>query len=122
FPRPMTDSQTNATLNDLLILIYRSLLQYAVECWPWSDPADEAEHDVIERLASEQKSGVARLATFLDQRQHPIDFGTYPDWSALHYVSLDSMLGQLIGDEAAIIAGAERALPTLKADPEASGL
>ncbi len=118
----MPDAQTNAALNDLLILSYRSLLQYTIECWPWTDPDDSAEQQAIAEMAREQQAVVARIADLLDRRQQSIDFGTYPDWSEMHFVSLDYLLIKLIADEENLIAAIEQAQPTLKADPTASAL
>lgn len=118
----MPDPQHNAALNDLLIQVYRSLLQYTVECWPWSDPDAEAEQEVITQMAARQRAVVARIAELLDGRQQTVDFGTYPDWSELHFVSLDYLLGKLIDDEQQLIAAIERAQPGLKPDPQGSAL
>ncbi|MSR58733.1 MAG: hypothetical protein EXS05_13950 [Planctomycetaceae bacterium] len=118
----MPDPHHNAALNDLLIQVYRSLLQYTVECWPWSDPDAEAEQEVISQMAAEQREVVANIAALLDHRQQTVDFGTYPDWSELHFVSLDYLLGKLIDDEEQLNAAIERAQPGLKPDPQGSAL
>lgn len=118
----MPDAQINAALNDILILSYRSLLQYTIECWPWTDPDDSTEQQAIAEMAREQQAVLARIAELLDRRQQPIDFGTYPDWSEMHFVSLDYLLIKLIADEENLIAAIEHAQPTLKADPTASAL
>lgn len=118
----MPDPQHNAELNDLLVQAYRSLLQYTVECWPWSDPEAQAEQDLITQLAVGQRDVVGRMAELLDRRQQTVDFGTYPDWSELHFVSLDFLLGKLIDDEQQLVAAIERAEPAIKPDPQASTL
>lgn len=118
----MPDPSSNSALNDLLILVYRSLLQYTMECWPWSDSGELGEQQAIDSLAAEQQALVARIAELLDQRGVVIDMGTYPDWSELHYVSLDSLLARLIDDEQAMLAAIERLHPALAGDSEGSAL
>lgn len=118
----MPDQSSNSALNDLLILVYRSLLQYTMECWPWSDDGETGEQQAIDALAGEQKALVERLAELLDHRGVMVDLGTYPDWSELHYVSLDSLLARLIQDEEAMLAAIERLRPALQTDAEGSAL
>jgi len=118
----MPDQASNSALNDLLILVYRSLLQYTMECWPWSDVGEAGEQQAIDALAGEQKDLVERLARLLDHRGVAVDLGTYPDWSELHYVSLDSLLARLIDDEEAMLAAIERLRPALQNDAEGNAL
>jgi len=118
----MPDPSSNSALNDLLILVYRSLLQYTMECWPWSDSGELSEEQAITTLAEEQQALVSRLAELLDRRGIVFDMGTYPDWSELHYVSLDSLLARLIDDEQAMVAAIERLQPALTGDSEGSAL
>lgn len=114
----MPDVQPNSILNEILIQAYRSLLQYTVESWPWTDADGTAERQAIEEMAREQQAAIAAIAELLDRRQITVDFGTYPDWSELHFVSLDFFLGRLIDDETQLIAALERAQPGLRGDDE----
>ncbi|HTI50478.1 MAG TPA: hypothetical protein VL475_05985 [Planctomycetaceae bacterium] len=118
----MPDAQPNRTLNEILIQAYRSLLQYTIESWPWTDADGSAEQQAIDEMASEQKAAVAEIAELLDRRQITVDFGTYPDWSELHFVSLDYFLKKLIDDESQLIAAIEREQPGLRGDAEASAV
>jgi hypothetical protein len=118
----MPDSATDIALNDLLIQAYRSLLQYTVECWPWTDPDDDAIRKAIAVMARDQQNAVSLIADLLDRRGHTVDLGTYPDLSELHFVSLDYLFSKLIADEEQLIAAIERAEPSLKSDPAASDL
>lgn len=118
----MPDETINSALNDLLILSYRSLLQYAMECGAWSDEDSSGEQQAVAAMAVEQQAIVGQIAELLDRRQFSIDFGTFPDWSEMHFVSLDYLLTKLITDEEALVAAIERTQPTLKADSVASAL
>jgi hypothetical protein len=112
----------NAALNDLLIQVYRSLLQYAVECWPWADADEAPARNVVEELAHEQQAQASTIADLLDHRGWPVDFGTYPDWSELHYVSLDYLLMKIVADEEQLLSAIERARPSFDGDNEARTL
>lgn len=118
----MPDANSNAALNDLLVLVGRSLLQYAIECWPWAGADDDPEHRAFEELSHDQRATASRIAILLDKRGWPVDFGLYPDWSELHYVSLDYLLKKVIADEEELVAAIERAAPACQSDPEAKAI
>jgi hypothetical protein len=122
----MADSNTGEILNRLMARLYRSLLQYAVDCWPWTSAsesdADPPEQKAIEQLARAQKEFVARLVDLIVEQAESPDFGNYPDNSELHYVALDYLLGKLVADEQDLIAEFEVARPLLEQDPEAAAL
>ncbi|REJ96400.1 MAG: hypothetical protein DWQ34_03960 [Planctomycetota bacterium] len=103
----------NDQLNDLLIDLGRSLLQYVGEIWPWTSREDADVHKAVEKLVAEQRASVERLAELLDRRGHRIESGAYPtEYTSLHYVALDFLLDQLaahqerLADEAAGLAAA----------------
>jgi hypothetical protein len=120
--RPMLDASTSDILNNILAAVYRSLLQYTIESWPWTDPEDLVEQTAIREMASRQQTLVKRLAELIDARGQVVDFGSYPDWSELHYVSLDYLLGKIIADKQRAIATIVSALERLRVDPEAASL
>src|SRR5262245_26083689 len=108
----MADQPANETLNHLASRAYRGLLQYAVECWPWTDASTAAEQQAIEQLAARQQSFVGRLVNLLSERGEAIDLGNFPDYSELHYVSVDFLVQKLIADEQGLVAELESALGT----------
>ena len=123
----MADSNTGEILNRLMARLYRGLLQYAIDCWPWtsaseSDGAELPEQKAIEQMAARQKEFVARLVDLIIERGESPDFGTYPDNSELHYVALDYLLGKLVADEQDLIAEFEAARPELAHDADSLAL
>jgi hypothetical protein len=111
----------DAKLNDLLVDLGRSLLQYADESWPWSRSTD-AEREV-RALAAQQREHVARLAELLAERGWPIDFGGYPtDYTDLHFLSLDFFLPRLAEAQASVVAELDEAVHTCIDDPAAVAL
>ncbi|MFO1095562.1 MAG: hypothetical protein U0992_20005 [Planctomycetaceae bacterium] len=87
-------------LNDLLIDLGRSLLQYVGESWPWASEEEAAEQTAVERMVAEQRETVLQFAALLDERGHRIAYGQYPsEYTSLHYVALDYLLDQLLDDQ-----------------------
>lgn len=90
----------NDRLNDLLIDLGRSLLQYVGESWPWASEDEAAEGTAVERMVAEQRESVLQFAALLDDRGHRIAYGQYPsEYTSLHYVALDYLLDQLVDDQ-----------------------
>lgn len=124
----MDHYEYNPELNQLLIDLGRSLLQYVGECWPWTgtdgDDDGDQERTVIHQLVARQHVAVAQLADLLANRHWPIDFGTYPtEYTDLHYMALDFLLGQLIANERSLISELEAGIETTRYDdPQAAEL
>jgi hypothetical protein len=110
---------SNDRLNELLIGLGRSLLQYVGESWPWTPGDDVEEKSVIDRLVAQQRESVAHLAALLDERGHLIDPGAYPtDYTSLHYVALDYLLGRLVAQQQELAGDARTALQDSQGDEE----
>ena len=117
-------AHADRTLNRVLIRIYRSLLQYVGECWPWTPAtAGTAEQNAINALVNSQQASVARLAEFLANREWPVTFGVYPaEFTDLHYVSLEFLLSRLVTDQNAIVTALEQVQQAVRDDPHAAAL
>jgi len=123
----MAGQNNTDVLNRLVERVYRCLLQYTVECWPWTPSAESAdgkspEQKAIEQMAARQQEFVGRLVELLSQRGQVADFGNYPDNSELHYVSLDYLVGKLIADEERLVTALESARDAVRNDPPAATL
>ena len=123
----MADQNQNDVLNRIVARVYRCLLQYTMECWPWTTATETPgreppEQKTVEQMAARQRDFIARLVDVLTQRGASVDFGNYPDFSEMHYVSLDYLLGKLMADEQKLVSELEAAIPALKGDARAAGL
>ena len=119
----MHDPLQNDRLNDLVVRMYRSLLQYANECWPWGGMEEANEQQVIAELAARQQQEVQRLVELLQDRGDVVDAGTYPtEFGELHYVALEYLMHALLKDEAEVIAALEQEATTSAKDLEVSRL
>lgn len=121
----MTDLIASHRVNDLLIDMGRSLLQYVGESWPWTGADEAGEKDVVDRLVAEQRRSVGRLADLLARRGHIIDYGSYPtEYTSLHFVALDYLLGQLRSEQQVLVEETDRIadMAFAQVDPEATDL
>ncbi len=114
---------SNFRLNDLLIDIGRSLVQYAGESWPWAPVEEADEQAVVERIVAAQRESAHRIAELLAARGHRIDPGTYPtEYTSLHYEALDYLLDLMLLDQQDIAAACESLAAEAHGDPEAGPL
>lgn len=111
----------NRRLNELLIDLRNSLLQYVGESSPWTEYGEHASRAVLERLIALQQEDANRLADLLAERGHTTDFGIYPpEYTDLHYVALDYLLGQMIQNQKELVNEVEAAGEACSSDAEAS--
>jgi hypothetical protein len=116
----MARIQHNAKLNQLVVDLGRSLLQFVGEVSPWTPANAVATREAVARLVRRQQADVARLTDLLVARSCPIDFGMYPsDFTDLHFLSLKSLLPRVIASQEALIAELDEAAHTCIDDPEA---
>jgi hypothetical protein len=114
--------QHNDVLNGVLILLRRSLLQYAAEAWPWTGSGSGELQAAIDRLIAAQAERVRKLAELLDGRRWTIDFGAFRDFTDLHYLSLTFVLPHLVENERQIMRELGLALPACAGDSQATAL
>lgn len=122
-PTAAANRVSNERLNDLLIDMGRSLLQYTSEASLWASSDEEDVEESVERMAAEQRDVVAALADLLAARGHAIDFGTYPtEYTSLHYVAIDFLLSQLVANQRSVLAQCEAIERAAAEDDEARSL
>jgi hypothetical protein len=114
--------QQNEVLNQVLVVMGRSLLQYSAAAWPWTASRETASRAAVEALIAEQSGRVRQLADLLDRRGWTIDFGVFPDFTDLHYLSLDFVLPHLVENQRSVVKEIETALPRCVGDPEGTAL
>jgi hypothetical protein len=113
----------NHRLNDLLIDLGRSLLQYVGESWPWTSADEAAEQARIDALVAEQQQSLRSLTELLAARGHRIDPGSYPtEYTSLHYVALDYLLTQLVEEQQELADECAEVVTEGANDPQAAPL
>ena len=119
----MDNSGTSSLINELLIQMHRSLLQYSAESWPWASSADGSVQQQVMELAGQQEQAVKKMVDVLASRQYRIDFGVYPHaYTSLHFVSLEYFLGRLKESENALLSDLNAVSSQFTGDPEGAEL
>jgi len=119
----VADQFSSERLNDLLIDVGRSLLQYVGESCAWTSEDEETERIAIERIVAEQRETVLQIATLLDDRAHRISYGQYPsDYTSLHYVALDYFLDQLAAQQQSLAVDLSAAASDASGDEAAHAI
>ncbi len=92
----MTNQPTESSINEALIGLSRSFLQYVAESWPWVDESAGRIEEQVQILAGRQRQDVSELVHLLTDRDWPIDFGTFPtEYTDLHFISLSTLFDWL---------------------------
>jgi hypothetical protein len=120
----MNHTLSNALLNDLLVELHRSLVQYAAESWLWSTEQAGELRGAVLSLAERQRQDAGMLVHFLMAREQIVDFGVYPaEFTRLHYVSLEYLYQRILESQRTLTeifaAGAAQLHST---DPQAAEL
>lgn len=121
----MTGQANDRLLNSVLINLSRSFLQYLSESSPWVRGEAAAAGRSVEQLAADQRLDVRAIAEFLDSREWPVDFGSFPtEYTDLQFLSLSSLMAGLIHSQQGQLAALTEASQTLNrsADSEAAEL
>ncbi|MCH2212182.1 MAG: hypothetical protein MK110_12830 [Fuerstiella sp.] len=92
----MTNPPTASIINEALIGLARSFLQYVAESWPWVDVSHQSIEKQLQLLAARQREDVSELVQLLIDRELPIDIGVFPtEYTDLHFISLVTLLDWL---------------------------
>lgn len=115
--------QTESVLNRVLIEMGRSFLQYISDAWPWVDPLAQEIQDQVMVIAARQRQDVADMAAFLTEREHHIDFGTFPtEYTDLQFLSLDAILNLIHKSQNTICVAITNGLADVKAAGDADAV
>ncbi|MBW3540563.1 MAG: hypothetical protein KY476_09845 [Planctomycetes bacterium] len=119
----MSPTEHNADLNELVVGLGRSLLQYADQSWPWaSEPEADVRHKVDE-FAHRQRRHIENLCELLSEREWAVEFGAFPDrYTDLHYMALEYLLSELAADAERSAVLAESVRDRCVDDPPARAL
>lgn len=92
----MTTRDSNKLLNDAIIAMAHSFLQYTSEASPWIQTGEEGVEQQVRVLAARQRQDVADLTALLISREYPVDFGTFPtQYTDMQFLSLEKQMGML---------------------------
>lgn len=110
-------------LNRLLALEYRSLPMYLMDARPWTHTGDERATQTLRDIVTDQKNSVQRLSDMVLARGGMVRMGEFPmEYTALHDLALDYLIGQVIFFQRTAIARIEHLAEQLGDDRPARDL
>jgi hypothetical protein len=119
----MPQARSNQALNEVLVILDRSLPMYLSDATPWVAYGKEEAKQVLDRIVADDREHVALLTTLLDARRHTIDRGEFPmDFTSLHDLSLGFLIKELIEHQRRDAHAIESRLGRLAGDPEGNAL
>jgi hypothetical protein len=109
----MTRVEHNSQLNQIVIDLGCSLLQFCGEVSAWS-PANAADaRDTVSQAIKQQQEHRDQIVQLLVDRDYAVDFGVYPaDFTDLHFMSLKAFLPRIIANQDAILLELNEAVHT----------
>lgn len=117
----MSGQSTEVVLNRVLIQLSRSFLQYVSESSPWVRYDAPSLATEIEALAAQQRDDVGRLVDLLNDREHFVDFGSFPtEYTDQQFLGLDVLIGRLERSQSRINGLISSAVDSVEHDGEAS--
>lgn len=120
----MSDRRTTIdVLNRLLEVQCASLPRYLEGTSPWHRPGDESAAEVLEQIVADQEYMAGRIADLIDARGGLPRSCAFPmEYTDLHMLSIDFLLGELTRTTHRDIATIEACVRRLSHDREAWAL
>ena len=117
---PMARIEHNAQLNQIIVDLGQSLLQFVGEVSPWTPASATAARETLAQCVDQQKQHVDHMVQLLVNRGQTTDFGVYPaDYTDLHFLALKALLPRIITNQDAMLVELDEAVHTCVDDPEA---
>ncbi len=118
----MASQDNENLLNNVLIQMSRSFLQYVAESWPWVSADSASVESQVRVLAARQRQDVSELAAYLDSREHFIDFGSFPtEYTDQQFLSLQAMIGRMKASHSLVCSRIANAVASLRTAGDAEG-
>lgn len=117
----MARVEHNSQLNQVVVDLGQSLLQFVGEVSPWTPASAASARETLANVVKTQKSHVDRIVQLLVDRGEAVDFGTYPaEYTDLHFLALKALLPRIIANQEAVLAELDEAVHTCVDDAEAT--
>lgn len=119
----MNSVDTNAVLNRLRVIHNRSLPTYLSSAVPWSRAGGEAASETLAQIAEDHKTMVDRLGQLILENGGVTEPGSFPlEFTSLHYLSLDFLMGKLIETQQELIREIEDCVQQLHLSPSSQAV
>ncbi|MFN9720920.1 MAG: hypothetical protein ACK58L_19665 [Planctomycetota bacterium] len=118
----MTCQDNELLLNNVLIQMARSFLQYVAECSPWVGGESLSIGEQVNVLAERQRQDVAEIVALLTSREYFIDFGSYPtEYTDQQFLALQTLMTRLGSSQDRIVRTIASAAVSLRSAGDAEG-
>lgn len=115
--------QTESVLNNVLIDMTRSFLQYVAEAWPWVNSDAQSVEQQVLVIAARQRQDVAQIVDLLTAREHFIDFGSFPtEYTDLQFLALESIFDWLHNSQRTVLDSIAAAIEVLRSAGDEEGV
>lgn len=118
----MTCQDNEILLNNILIQMARSFLQYVAESSPWVRLESSSLEGQVYALAARQRQDVGEIVNLLTAREHYIDFGSFPtEYTDQQFLALNVLMGSLKHSQSLICTRIAAGVVSLKAAGDTEG-
>jgi hypothetical protein len=118
----MNGNSTGA-LSHVLATLYRSLPMYLTQVDPWARHGDVRPREVLATIVADQRRDCHRIAELILDRYSRVELGEFPmEFTDLHFLSLDYLVGELVRHQKQDIATLEQCIVRLEHDPAGRSL
>lgn len=118
----MTCQDNEILLNNVLIQMARSFLQYVAECSPWVRMESASIGDQVNVLAERQRQDVSEIVALLSSREHFIDFGSFPtEYTDQQFLALQTLMSRLSSSQTRILNFIRTAIVSLQSNGDSEG-
>lgn len=116
-------AQITSALNRLSVLHNRSLPVYLQYTTPWVESGREDVHELLLQIVADQQAVTDRVGTMILASHEQVDPGEFPiDYTSLHDLSIDYLLGLLVESQRAMVSECEQCVQELAADAMAQAV
>lgn len=113
----MSAADPNDALSRLLAVLHRSLPMFLGEVGVWTRAGDERIAQTLAHITADQKNLAKRAAELLLDRVGRADVPQYPiGYADAHFLSLDSLVERLIGEQRSAVATIDACCQELTTD------
>ncbi len=118
----MTCQNNEILLNNVLIQMACSFLQYVGESWPWVSLEGSSIELQVRALAARQRQNVGEIVALLTNREQYIDFGSFPtEYTDQQFLSLEALASRLKVSQKLICDRVSDAITSLATAGDAEG-
>lgn len=116
-------NETNAILNQVIVLLNRSLAAYLADAVPWMGRAGAEVGESLTAMVKDQQQSADRLAEFVLDNGGDVAAGEFPmSFTALHDLSIEFCLKKLLQTQQEAVQYLQQAVAALERAPMAKAL